>query len=283
MLNTNDILSGKEFEIMNKYISGKSVLALSREYNTYARSIKKVLDKHDIKKISRAKRNNPDLIEDYFEEINTPNKAYWLGWILTDGGVTKDHGLEMCLQERDKYILELFQKDLGIKGHVSTFNKCYYKFSFYCKKICKDLERYGVIPNKTLTLKYPPNIPKEYEIDLLRGMFDGDGGLTLGMATRFHKHRNKSYTKPYQELSFSGTYDMCKNFHDKLAQYSDFTKKNIGHNHSIYRVRWSSINEILNIFHVLYANCDEHFLKRKYDLFMDLENRRSTDEICRNN
>lgn len=51
---------------------------------------------------------------------------------------------------------------------------------------------------------------------ILRGMFDGDGGLTIGNATRFYKHRNKYYTKPYQELSYTGTYDMCQGFHDTL-------------------------------------------------------------------
>ena len=112
--------------------------------------------------------------------------------------------------------------------------------------MCRDLEQYGIIPNKTLELKYPTNIPKEFETHLLRGMFDGDGGLTTGFTTRFYKQRNKSYTKPYQELSFTGTYDMCYHFQNVLCKYTDIPLKNITRNHSIYRVRWSNKEEIIN-------------------------------------
>lgn len=264
----------EEQEVINKYLFGKSVLALSHEYKTNTQKIQNILDNNNINKISTAKRNNPYLIENYFEVIDNLNKAYWLGWILTDGGVNCKNGLEISLQSCDKYILDMLQNDLGLDNHVYLFNDDYYRFSFYCKKMIDNLNMYGIIPNKSLTLKYPTNIPKEYETHLLRGMFEGDGGLTVGMATRFYKNRNKSYTTPYQECSFTGTYDMCKNFHDRLREYASYTPKLIHKNHSVYRVRWSNIDEILSIFHALYNNCGVHYLKRKYDLFIQIENRK---------
>ena len=263
-----------EQEVINKYLLGKSVLALSYEYNTYTQKIQNILDKNNINKISTAKRKNPNLIENYFEIINDPNKAYWIGWILTDGGVNNKNGLEISLQSCDKYILDMLQNDLGLNDHVYLFNNDYYKFSFYCKKMIDDLTKYNIIPNKSLTLKYPTNIPKEYETHLLRGMFEGDGGLTVSISTRFYKHRNKSYTKPYRELSFTGTYDMCKNFHDKLKEYAVYTPKRIHKNNSVYRVRWSNADEIISIFHALYDNCGTHYLKRKYELFKQIEDRK---------
>lgn len=259
--------------IIDGYISGESELALSRRFETNTRRIHKILVDNNIEKISRAKRLNPNYDENYFEAIDSPEKAYWLGWILTDGGVTEKSGLEISLQKRDAYILELFQADIGIDNHIKTFNGEYMRFSFACKKLLQDLSKYGIVPNKTLTLKYPKNIPQEYEIHMLRGMFEGDGGLTVGMATRYYKDKNKTYTKPYQELSMTGTYDICKNFHDKLKQYSTFSDKNIGKNHSIYRVRWSNADEIINIFHALYDDCGEHYMKRKYNKFKEVEMR----------
>lgn len=258
-------------EIIDKYKNGKSVLALSHEYKVNTGKIQFILDMNNIPKMSQSKRNNPNFIEDYFNKIDSENKAYWLGWLLTDGSVTADGDIEITLSAKDKYILELFQRDLQLENHVKPFQELYCRFYVGSKKMCYDLEQYGIVPNKTLELKFP-KINDAYELHMLRGMFDGDGGFTIGTATRFYKHRNKSYTKPYRELSFTGTYDMCKGFHDTLLKYCDFTPKNITPNNNIFRVRWSSKNEILNIMDKLYQHSNEHYLIRKYDLYQKLLN-----------
>ena len=257
-------------KICKSYIDGDSVLSLSHQYNTNTRAIQKILDDNYIPKVTQAKRFNPSLNEDYFNTIDTKEKAYWIGLILADGCVY-NNSLQISLQENDKYILELLQNDLGLQNHIKIFNKEYFRFDIGSKKICNDLKQYGIVPNKTMSLNFPQNIPKEFQTHLLRGMFDGDGGLTIGNATRFYKHRNKYYTKPYQELSYTGTYDMCQGFHDTLQKYVDFNSKSIKHNHSIYRVRWSNREEIIKILSVLYGNCNDHFLKRKYLLFQQIK------------
>lgn len=259
-------------EVIKKYQCGESVLALSHTYNTYPQKIQDILDKNNIEKITQAKRNNPNLIEDYFDYIDSKEKAYWLGWLLTDGGISTDGDIEIALSKKDQYILELFQHDLHIANHIKPFGDDYCRFYLGSKRMSKDLEKYGIIPNKTLSLKFPNNIPEEYETHLLRGLFDGDGGFTIGNTTRFYKHRNKSYTKQYRELSFTGTYDMCKGFHNCLQKYIGFLTKNIKPNNNMYRVRWSSKEEILNILTLLYQDCNDHYLKRKHDLYMKLLN-----------
>ena len=49
--------------------------------------------------------------ENYFSEIDTPEKAYFLGMIITDGCV-HENVLSMSLQESDEYILEFLKKEL---------------------------------------------------------------------------------------------------------------------------------------------------------------------------
>ena len=263
-LNQNDIING--------YIGGQSVLALSHQYQTSAYVINKILKDNGIAKISQAKRFNPSLKEDYFEYINDEHKAYWIGWILTDGTITKDNSLSISLAAKDGYILNLFEDDLCIDKHVKSFQEKYIRFDLGSKKMVSDLAQYGIVPNKTLTLNFPENIPEQFETHLLRGLFEGDGGLTLGVTTRFYKDRNKSYTKPYQELSFTGTYDMCKGFQDTILKYINLSEKRITSNHSIYRVRWSNKEEIIQILDLLYADCGDHYLKRKFDLYQKLKN-----------
>ena len=264
------LTSEKINDIINFYTNGESVLSLSKKYNCTTQDIQNILNKNNIPKVSQAKRKNPNLIEDYFKNIDTNEKAYWLGWMLTDGGVTKNGDIEIAISKKDKYILELLEKDLCISGHVRPFGDHYVRFSLGSINMCNDLEQYGIIPNKTLNLNFPKNIPNEFESHLLRGMFDGDGGFSIGYATRFYKHRNKSYTKQYREFSFTGTYDMCKGFHDILLKYTDFVPKNINKNNNIFRVRWSSVEDILNICNVLYKDCNNHYLIRKYELYQQL-------------
>lgn len=258
-------------EIINEYIGGKSVFALSHQYKTSTNAINRILKNNNVPKISQAKRLNPLLNENYFECVDNKFKAYWIGWILTDGTIGKDNGLEISLIKNDEYILKILEKDLGIQNHVKIFQEQYVRFSLWSKKIAEDLVQYGIVPNKTLNLQFPKNIPEEFETHLLRGMFEGDGGLTIGTTTRFYKNRNKSYTKPYQELSFTGTYDMCKGFQDTILKYINISEKKILHNHSIYRIRWSNKKEIIQILDLLYKDCDDHFLQRKYELYCKLK------------
>lgn len=258
-------------QIIELYLNGNSVLSISNKFNRSTCSIQKILNDNNISKISQAIRNNPSFKERYFEILDDKYKAYWIGFILADGGIAKN-GLEISLQKRDKYLLELLESDLQIYNHVKPFNKDYFRLTIGSKIMCNDLSQYGIVPNKTLSLKFPTNIPEEYEIDLLRGMFDGDGGFTIGVTTRFYKDRNKSYTKPYRELSFTGTYDMCVGFQNTLLKYVDISIKNIKKNNSIYRVRWSNKDEILKILDLFYMNSGNHYLKRKYDLYTKLKN-----------
>jgi hypothetical protein len=62
--------------------------------------------------------------ENYFDIIDTPQKAYFLGLMYADGGiwhtdkigkygnVLHQYQMSINLQERDKSILELFRKEL---------------------------------------------------------------------------------------------------------------------------------------------------------------------------
>lgn len=269
MLTTHNL----DNQIITEYLNGNGVSCIAEKYNISTRKIHVILDNNNISRISRMKRLNQSFIEDYFSTIDTKEKAYWIGWLLTDGGISNKHDIEIAISKKDEDILHVLENDLQIYNKVKPFQNKYMRFSISCIKMCEDLMQYGIVPNKTLTLKYPTNIPEEFSTHLLRGMFDGDGGFTIGTTTRFYKHRNKSYTKPYQELSFTGTFDMCNNFQNTLLKYIDMPQKKITTNHSIYRVRWSNKDEILSICNVLYKDCDQHYLKRKYDLYQILQQR----------
>lgn len=67
----------------------------------------------------------------------------------------------------------------------------------------------GCVPKKSAILKFP-NVPDKFMADFLRGVFDGDGSLSLYK----NKKNNKNMTRSYI-LTIS--YDFAKSIHDYLS------------------------------------------------------------------
>ena len=81
----------------------------------------------------------------YFDEIDTENKAYWLGFLFADGSITtpfrvnKDgsikngiYRIEISLKEDDKDHLDKFRKELNIEKPLNI-SKTNYKRSSRCR------------------------------------------------------------------------------------------------------------------------------------------------------
>lgn len=129
--------------------------------------------------------------EDYFKEINTEEKAYWLGFIYADGYIShsnnygKEFGIE--LQSRDINHLKKFNKSINGNIEVKKFkkkcnlnNKTYNMCSIriYKKRFVENLEKLGITENKTFNIEFP-NIDKNLIRHFIRGYFDGDGCVTV--------------------------------------------------------------------------------------------------------
>lgn len=115
--------------------------------------------------------------ETYFEKINTAEKAYWLGMLLSDGNLYKTQ-MTLKLQRKDRSILEKFKKSLNsehpIHDGISSEGHEFSSFFIGSKKLAAQLKKLGVIPNKTFTVEFP-SLNKEFNSHFIRGYFDGDG------------------------------------------------------------------------------------------------------------
>lgn len=240
-------------EVIKRYVGGESIFSIQKSMNTYYNKVKHILQANNIGFITQAKRNNPSFKERYFQIIDTPEKAYWIGWLLTDGCIHRS-SISLCLQSQDLPILELFQQDLGIKNHIKPFQDKYHRFMFWSKQMCEDLEQYGLVHNKTFTIKMP-KFQNELMPHLLRGCLDGDGWVS-----------NK-----YHDIGFTGNYDMVNAFADEISRLCDVKKPRIRSNNSIYRVAWVAMAEVITILEKLYHNVSTHRLQRKYDNFLSIK------------
>ena len=126
--------------------------------------------------------------ENYFEKIDSEEKAYFLGFIYADGSVSsKGYTLVLGLAEKDGYIVEKFaeclETDYKVRHYIQNttykdnFEEC--RITISNKKIKEDLNKLGVFPGKTLKCSFPTSnqVPDNLIHHFIRGFFDGDGSI----------------------------------------------------------------------------------------------------------
>lgn len=121
----------------------------------------------------------------YFNQINSPTKAYILGLICSDGCIytRKNHeGLwQIALQRQDAQVLEDIKQEIKSDNTVK-YNDNTATLTIVSQEMYDDLIRIGITPRKTYTMdlsKVIQNIPVQYQKDFIHGYFDGDGSITV--------------------------------------------------------------------------------------------------------
>lgn len=224
--------------------------------------------------------------EKYFETIDSEHKAYWLGFLYADGYVEpiyrkdkiKAFRIEIGLSVEDKYLLELFLKDIESNVPISERNqKIGNKTYSTCRvrvnntKMCKDLIGLGCTTRKSLTLEFPSEniVPKEYLKDFIRGYFDGDGCISYSERNYVDKRNNKQYTQKNIVSSFVGTYNFLNSLSDILSNkdinFSFNKNSNCG---QASEIRLTKHSDILNLYHYIYKDATI-FLNRKKEKFIN--------------
>lgn len=202
------------------------------------------------------------LNENYFENIDSNNKAYVLGFIYADGSVS-DYYLSIGLSAKDVEILYFIKNELNYGGKIYNHNnktndREYKIFSVSSKKIVNDLIKLGVIKNKTYLSKELPIYNKKYVGAFLRGFFDGDGSIYCN-----HNRGLFEYT-----VAFSGNLSVLTQVKSILMDFNISSCK-IRHRHNNDESCMLEIKGNINIekFYVLLYGNAEFYLKRKKERF----------------
>ena len=183
MIYTRKEYKEKYLKIKEDYLTGNYLLyELSEKYNIKYPAISKFLKKEGF--IINSNNKFP-INDNIFEEINTPEKAYWLGFLYADGYIglrkkqnTYTYSIELSLKKSDLDHIESFKKFLNSFHKINYREKLKaYRFVFSSRKIGEDLIKLGCIQNKSLILKFPTEeqVPKYLINHFIRGYFDGDG------------------------------------------------------------------------------------------------------------
>lgn len=208
---------------------------------------------------------------DYFDSIDTEQKAYWLGFLFADGNVhipkgstggSKGGTVEIGLKASDDYHINNFIRCIDGENpieyrDVKLGDKTYPSARVQLNSIemSNDLIHKGCIPRKSLVLEPPKHLPQQLIRHFIRGYFDGDGCICF--------KKGKYFT-----ISMEGTVGLLNWIKDCL--------KNIGidsisiYNNDNTKSKTLSIfkhENYLKFFNYIYKD-KSVFLERKYQLML---------------
>ena len=184
---------------LKMYLDGKSTTFISKELKISRSRFSLYLKSQNIEVIKTPHKKK--IYEDIFEEINTEEKAYWLGFLYADGYVTHDNRWGVELGYEDYNHLQNLLNAFGYNGDLKTRERngvvsC--SFTINNKQMTSSLISNGVVPNKTYCLKFPnvDIVSQTLLSHFIRGFFDGDGCVYLTRNKRPRKDRgNKIYER----------------------------------------------------------------------------------------
>ncbi len=256
-------------QIIKLYKSGKTSAEIAHIYGCKGNTISYILNKNNIAIRGYRERceRKYSLDERYFQNIDTPMKAYFLGWAMSDGCVVynKDNGSRYTLKikENDIEILEEFKKEIKYDGPIATETKGR-KYSAKRINVCsttfvENLMSHGVIPNKSTTMTKPIGIPYDLECHFIRGYFDGDGSIMLA-----HKNTN------FYRLEFCGNITMMQWIGKCIEKHTGLKCNKISKRNSYFATLSYSCSKVPIIRDFMYPAGGEFGLKRKKDILFSI-------------
>jgi hypothetical protein len=216
---------------------------------------------------------------DYFKEINSNDKAYWLGYICADGNIKKSNN-KVGLISKDLEVIKGFKEVIESSHSISKnsifdgrTNKTYtgYSIQITNELFTKHLINLGVTSNKTNVLEFP-NIDEEYYSYFIAGLFDGDGSVSW-------RGKNKStlsitLISTNEILTFIKNYVLLKfNISPKYYYRVTENKSNVW--------KMSLCGDAHKFLDFIYSDKTfKYYLKRKYNKYLkNIENRKSIRHI----
>ena len=209
--------------------------------------------------------------KDFFQNIDTEEKAYWLGFLYADGCINRLYrngklvsmDLEIGLAKEDETHLSKFlnsiQSNVPIKSKTVSLNNRKYeakRVTICCTKMCKDLCEKGCTPQKSLTLKFPDKSCVDNALlrHFIRGYFDGDGCVSISK-------------KNVIQINFVGAFEILDGISNFLLEQEIIYKKpNFYKNGNAFEMYIYGADIIKGFYDFIYSG-SLIYLDRKYHKF----------------
>ena len=258
----------QEQEIIKLFNNKINLRRIGKQYGVTDPVIKRILAKYNIK----PKQRRHDVNEEYFDVIDTEEKAYWLGFLGADGcvrrrvneenGKTRGDSINLKLSVLDEEHMIRFKnqicpdakityytnKTITKKGNPSISHTC--NLVLCGNKLVQGVIKQGLVPRKTFVIDKPP-IEEKYYRHYIRGFFDGDGCAYL------------SYRKDTQNLILKYSIACAS---PKLKEFikEQFDKLDIEYYEDKLSVHLRKHTDQFKFYHYIYDDSTV-YLKRKKD------------------
>lgn len=205
-----------------------------------------------------------------FKNIDTEEKAYFLGWMYSDGNVygntINGYTVKLKISDKDEEIIEklidefpffkFYEEKLMYTYKGKTELKIYSGMRAYRKEIYNDLLSHGVLPGKSTYNKNNFKMPKLKDNlipHFIRGLADGDGSYS------WCRTDNRLYLNVV-------IIDASKVFMDELALW--FNNQNlickVENDKSYFRIRFRQ-SKLIKLYKKLIYDNATIYMQRKYN------------------
>lgn len=205
-----------------------------------------------------------------FAEEPTEKMAYWLGFLLADGYITK-HTINVGLGAKDKEHIYKLAKFIGyseeeiaqtiserVGGAYTKDNKCYH-ISINSVDMVRDLNKYNILPQKSMKEQPYHFETPQLQLAYIRGIIDGDGWVSNPLA------------KGDKRFGVVGSKEVCEYIKTILSDYTDaflpeVKIKQASKDKQNYLYYWQTTNKqaTQDLLKVLYPEDCPIYLDRKY-------------------
>ena len=259
--------------VINLIEDGMTISEIAKQLGKNISSVSSVVKRFNL---TPKKAYTNTVNAEFFDTIDSQEKAYLLGFFIADGCINKTTNKSngrfgIAQSEDDKEIVEAFKQYLNIPSEIQVVNnqngvkhrKIQYRIrwtSVHMKQILE--EKYNITSNKTLDseFEFPIDlIPKTLQGHFVRGFIDGDGYMgNNGQECNFSVSIVGTSIKLITLLG-----DLVSN----ATNMSYKLYKTHGKTCNYYNLRWScdhkdKLNKIIKLRDYLYNNATI-FLKRK--------------------
>ena len=271
----NQLVEQDKINIVKEFKNGLTVAEIPQKLNISQRAVSRVLKDENI---NTKRRNRYTLDESYFENIDSQEKAYILGFLYADGYVGSEatNNIVISVAEQDVDILEKIIENIKFTGRLrkrnsykNSYNTSQQHFilNFSSKQMANTLRSLGFNQTKKDRIFQLPNIESSLIRHFVRGFFDGDGSFSLNDNRSTHILSNGElkeyiYTKP----SFNIVGPV--NFMEELAEIlpGSYHFKQSGIDGLVYIMN-SSKRDIVDIYNYLYTD-STIYIERKHNKFL---------------
>jgi len=254
-------LANKEYKKKHRewkelYEQGLSGSVIAEKYGVHNTTIYRALKKMglDTSDYNTTGHRKLQLDENAFDVIDASEKAYWLGFLMADGNITK-HTLQVGVKKNDEVHLYKMLKFLGSDQQPKHWShKDFMHLRITSKHLVRGLIDKGCVPKKSLIAKYPTEdkMPVRYNRHFIRGYFDGDGCIM----------KQKRWNTATFSIA-SGSIEMLKDIEQAIGgiveRFSwESNKKQTG-----YQIRTSKRDNLVSLYHYLYDNATIYLDRKK--------------------